>query len=226
MRSPSIPKGTYTARRWTDNEDYELIEGLRAGLPCRRVADNLNEMAGQKQRTTAAVQKRAAKYGGIQVIRNGREAQSNISAVRSALQVSRLLGMPYHVVKRLCRLKILKNSRTGYTQPKRRGKNWHHFITDDALMTFLDDRAYWMLIDTALIVDTDWRAYAELAREGIDGEWIAATVLAAQLGYASDEGRRWIRRGHLPGVKVLECWYVWSGDVQVQAFVQSKTAMR
>lgn len=227
MHSPAVSPGTYTAARWTENEDYELIEGLRAGLPCRRVADNLNEMAGYKRRTATAVIRRAdRKFGGIQNIRSGRDALSNISAVRSALQVSELLGMPYYIVKRLCRLKIIKNSRTGYTQPKKRGKNWYHYITDDALMTFLDDQGYWMLVDTALIADPDWRAYAELAREGIDGAWIAAPRFAEQLGYTPDCGRYWVRTGRVPGVKVLDVWYVWSNDERVRAFVQSKTAVR
>lgn len=200
---------------WTPDEDEELIDALRMGLPLHRIARR--ELL--QHRTINAIQKRALRLGGSRAIRHGVQAEQSISAARSAQAVARLLGMRESLMNWLIRESVPTNphrpfeyNRAGYTQPKNTRKPWRYWISDDALMTFLDNKQYWMLYEPKQITDEDWAEYARQARAQSDGQWVSVQTIANELYYSPYTIKRWIREGLLAGIKVKNQLWVWSAD--------------
>jgi hypothetical protein len=217
IRTQLIQAGTLPNQRreWTDNDDEELIDALRWGLSLYKTAKRL-------KRTPQSVRRRAERLGGILAIRCGVEAIETISAVRSVRQIAFLLGMQRSTITRLCEMDVIMYNRAGYTQPKKRKRNWQYFINDDTLMKFLDEYHFSFLVPLDKITDPDWREYARLARESAEGFWMPASDMAQQIGYSKAEGARWCSQGRIAGLYFMKQWYVWSADAQ--PYIESKTA--
>jgi hypothetical protein len=205
----------YHRSAWTLEEDEELIDALRMGLPLHRIARR--ELL--QHRTMNAIRYRAVVLGGSRAIRHGVQAEQSISAARSAKAVARLLGIPYSLMSWLIRESVPTNphrpfeyNRAGYTQPKNTRKPWRYWISDDALMTFLDNKHYWMLYKPEHITDDDWAEYARQARAQADGHWLSVQTIADELHYSRHAVIQWIKRGKLAGTKVKNQLWVWSVD--------------
>jgi hypothetical protein len=211
-RKKSIP--LRTKRRWTYEEEREMVDALRHGHSIAKVAHMM-------QRPINAITHCALRYGGIRVIRSGPEATERLLAVRTESEVARLFGISRDRVHRWIKYGYLRYNRRSYVAKERNGiqRKYHYRITDEAVMDFIGMRDYWMLWNPEKLQDSDWQSYANERRNEEPGFWISAVRFARERNYHPYTGQKWVEDGILPAVKVNGLWWVWSEDEAVKNFV-------
>lgn len=198
-----IPPPPSGPRTWTEGELQLAAELLQAGWATAKIAPKLG-------RTVTALQQALASAG-LSV----RDLRSDpYAAVRSAHAVAVLFGVLPPAVRRWTERGWLKARR----DRRRRRSLW--LITDDALMTFIEDREYWPYWSPERMADADWRATAEEARQRAGGHWLRATEVQERFSISETLMLRWIAAGRFPaGSYVYHTrqpgYFFWSTDIDV-----------
>lgn len=177
-----------SARRWTRAELEELDELVAQGQDDHVIGLRL-------RRTTSAVEQRR------KIARIGCVSKRTLSARR----VAGLMGRAPDAVTYWCQRRFLDATRSVRRGP---GRQW--FITEDALLAFLENPNYWPAWSPSDITDLGLREWATELRAGHD--LVSVGELAKRYCVSADTAGHWLRVGLLPSIKFMN-HYVFERDL-------------
>jgi hypothetical protein len=183
-------------RRWTAAEEQEILELVQAGMSWPQIERKTG-------RSTASIWAHFTSIG-----QSIRDLRRTVGGCRSTYELSQLMGVGAWLVDRWVAAGEIAATRLTKTQRIR-------YVTDDALMAFLADRAAWPDWEPAAITDPDWRAYAQELRDAAGGRWLDTTALVQRYHVSQQRAWEWCKHGLIPGrYRRGRFWYVWSAALE------------
>lgn len=165
-------------RTWTRTRLMQLASLLEEGLTDAAIARKLG--------TTVNGVKLARKRYGI---------KPRTAVLLSATTIARRLGIG-------CGKTVTRWLESGWLRGRRgqrRGPNRQWYVTEAAVLDFLEDPAHWHRYDPARIVDADIREWVTELRRGV--RFLSMTEAAERCFVEPKTVYQWIRRGWLPAVR-------------------------
>lgn len=163
-------------RNWTTEQLTALEWMLDKGMPDAAIGKALGRSA------TA-----------VQVMRKRSRLPSRTERNYTCRKLGSLLGVDGKAVAWWIRNRWLRGR-----QGQRRGRNRQWVVTEDALMEFLENRAYWHLWDPARLADRDLR---EWALEQRSEQFLTLAEVARRFWVVESTVGSWLDRGELPFVR-------------------------
>lgn len=172
-----MPKGYWPGRNWSAEQIARLEELLERGLNDQAIGRTLGRSANA-----------------VNVMRKRRGLASRTEHLLSSHAVADRLGFG-------CSKSVVRLIRAGYLRGRRgqrRGANRQWYVTEDAVLAFLEDERFWHLWEPARITDPDLRDWAmELPRP----RYLTLTQVAERYAVASGSVGNWLDKGVLPFVR-------------------------
>lgn len=207
-----VEESAMLTKLWKPEEDDKIRDWIERGYSVRRIAKEL-------RRSVSSIYDRVADYhGGVTKLRNG------LLAVRTLKQTAELFGVPYQVATDWIRYGWLKAKRNAGKKPAKAHERHYYLITDEALITFIENRQTWPTWEPKWIADSDWRRVAEEARADAEGRWLTTKQIALQRGVSEECVCKWCRVYGLPAHQIGRRYYVWSTDLE--AFLRRRNGFR
>ena len=175
---PTVVRVHRSRWAWTPNEISELEDRIGQGWSNERLAKHFN--------TTV---------NGIQLARKRHGVPSRTEALLNCRTIAEQLGIR-------CGKSVRRWIEQGWLRGRRgqrRGGNRQWYVTEDALLTFLEDPDHWHRWDPARIVDRDMREWAREMRAGV--RFLTLPEVAERYFVQPKTVAQWIDKGWLPAVR-------------------------
>ncbi len=175
-----MPKGVYSNDRrkvWTAEDDMKLSDLIEAGRTVKQIAKAM----GRSENSVK--------------VRMSRTVECRRIRPMSARQVADALGVG-------CSKTVTRWMEQGWLNGRKgalgAGASRRWLVTEDALMSFIEDRAHWHRWDASRIADPYLREWAvELRNE----RYLTLGEVAARYFVVRGTVRKWIDEGRLPAVR-------------------------
>lgn len=175
---PTVVRVQRSRRAWTPNELAEIEDLIGQGWSDERLAKRFG-----------------CTVNGIRLARKRYGIPSRTEALLNCRVIAERLGIA-------CSKSVARWIQRGWLRGRRgqrRGGNRQWYVTEDALLAFLEDPDHWHRWDPARIVDRDLREWAEELRAGV--EFLTLSEVAERTFVQPKTVGQWIDKGWLPAVR-------------------------